>query len=386
MASNGTHPTFFADEMYHFLRDEHVVVEEYGQPELAQPSAPSSHPFRPLLPTTVAAPVITTPPAPVLKLETSPPMIMPGVLPGPVDDSQYSPVSDDDWYTASLDYDADTSSPGSDDAGDTPRTPVNNMAGSFTEYYFSQPGCLNNSVAAEFYAKHTGTDHLGPEMHPAAAPTSFSRPPTLYYHNQCRNRYEYGPDLSGADHDALMPPATMHGYGALVQQDLIFDAENRRASPGPTFTNDGLYDYMDTTSGYDGSVASGDEEGSTVAEETNAKPQEGDEYLLKARARGESYRQIKKQGRYTVAESTLRGRYRALVKSKSERVRRPEWTDQDAALLHQAVAKFIDELPIKRRAAKKIPWQKVAAWVKDNGGSYGFAPAACSRKWEQMIR
>jgi hypothetical protein len=61
---------------------------------------------------------------------------------------------------------------------------------------------------------------------------------------------------------------------------------------------------------------------------------ERDRYLLKKRAEGYSYREIKRMGKFREAESTLRGRVRVLTKDKSERVRRPEWNQQDVSIKH----------------------------------------------------
>lgn len=54
-----------------------------------------------------------------------------------------------------------------------------------------------------------------------------------------------------------------------------------------------------------------------------------DKYLLDMREKGFTYRDIKRQGRFHEAESTLRGRVRVLTKDKSERVRKPEWSEND---------------------------------------------------------
>lgn len=59
-----------------------------------------------------------------------------------------------------------------------------------------------------------------------------------------------------------------------------------------------------------------------------------DRYLLKMREKGFSYREIKRRGRFTEAESTLRGRVRVMTKHKSERVRKPVWTRNDVSQPH----------------------------------------------------
>lgn len=54
-----------------------------------------------------------------------------------------------------------------------------------------------------------------------------------------------------------------------------------------------------------------------------------DEFLVKSKLAGMSYRDIRRQGNFTEAESTLRGRFRTLTKDKMERVRRPMWEEND---------------------------------------------------------
>lgn len=54
-------------------------------------------------------------------------------------------------------------------------------------------------------------------------------------------------------------------------------------------------------------------------------------FLVESKLSGMTYREIRLQGGFTEAESTLRGRFRTLTKSKSQRVRRPEWQDKDVS-------------------------------------------------------
>jgi hypothetical protein len=56
-----------------------------------------------------------------------------------------------------------------------------------------------------------------------------------------------------------------------------------------------------------------------------------DEILMKCKAEGITYKEIKKRLRTKVAESTLRGRYRALTKPRKDRVRKPVWTENDVS-------------------------------------------------------
>lgn len=57
-----------------------------------------------------------------------------------------------------------------------------------------------------------------------------------------------------------------------------------------------------------------------------------DEDLIRLRQAGIPYRDIKVKGKFTEAESTLRGRFRTLTKDKDQRVRKPQWRNEDVGL------------------------------------------------------
>lgn len=54
-------------------------------------------------------------------------------------------------------------------------------------------------------------------------------------------------------------------------------------------------------------------------------------FLIECKRRGLSYKDIKRIGGFKEAESTLRGRFRTLTKSKEQRVRKPKWQDKDVS-------------------------------------------------------
>ena len=56
-----------------------------------------------------------------------------------------------------------------------------------------------------------------------------------------------------------------------------------------------------------------------------------DEFLVRSKLAGMSYRDIRIKGNFTEAESTLRGRFRTLTKRKEQRVRRPQWHEKDVS-------------------------------------------------------
>ena len=53
--------------------------------------------------------------------------------------------------------------------------------------------------------------------------------------------------------------------------------------------------------------------------------------LIDWKRRGLSYKDIKRIGGFKEAESTLRGRFRTLTKTKEQRVRKPKWTERDVS-------------------------------------------------------
>lgn len=57
-----------------------------------------------------------------------------------------------------------------------------------------------------------------------------------------------------------------------------------------------------------------------------------DVFLIQAKLAGKSYKQIRLEGGFREAESTLRGRYRNLTKKRHDRVRRPTWGDNDVCV------------------------------------------------------
>lgn len=56
-----------------------------------------------------------------------------------------------------------------------------------------------------------------------------------------------------------------------------------------------------------------------------------DDFLVKSKLAGMTYKEIRRKGGFTEAESTLRGRFRTLTKNKEARVRKPEWSDIDVS-------------------------------------------------------
>jgi hypothetical protein len=82
------------------------------------------------------------------------------------------------------------------------------------------------------------------------------------------------------------------------------------------------------------SAAGGGPSGAAAASNAALPPRsEKDEYLVQSKLAGMTYKEIRKQGSFTEAESTLRGRFRTLTKPKEARVRKPEFQEIDVSAL-----------------------------------------------------
>ncbi|PWY89309.1 hypothetical protein BO70DRAFT_426931 [Aspergillus heteromorphus CBS 117.55] len=115
-------------------------------------------------------------------------------------------------------------------------------------------------------------------------------------------------------------------------------------------------------------------------------------FLINCKLRGMSYKEIKQFGGFKEAESTLRGRFRTLTKTKEQRVRKPHWHEKDIQLLCEAVAACSETgkqptgyasycRPRSVMLPPKVSWKKVAQYISANGGSYHFGNATCKKKW-----
>ncbi|EPE10805.1 hypothetical protein F503_05900 [Ophiostoma piceae UAMH 11346] len=87
-----------------------------------------------------------------------------------------------------------------------------------------------------------------------------------------------------------------------------------------------------------------------------------DRVLLQLKREGYTYREIREKGNFTEAESTLRGRYRTLTKTKQERVRKPTWTEKDDRLLVEAVNFMGRGRPMGQF---KVAWKAVSERIRD---------------------
>ncbi|KUI59968.1 hypothetical protein VP1G_07200 [Cytospora mali] len=102
-----------------------------------------------------------------------------------------------------------------------------------------------------------------------------------------------------------------------------------------------------------------------------------DEFLVNSRRNGMRYSQIRTLGNFKEAESTLRGRFRTLIKPKEARVRHPQWQEIDDKLLKEAVPKLA-------KTVDNISWRAVAEYIFNNGGTYQFGYTTCHKRWDYL--
>ncbi|KNG83661.1 hypothetical protein ANOM_007333 [Aspergillus nomiae NRRL 13137] len=133
--------------------------------------------------------------------------------------------------------------------------------------------------------------------------------------------------------------------------------------------------------------------GQRASKQTACHSNGRDEFLVECKLRGLSYKDIKRIGGFKEAESTLRGRFRTLTKSKEQRVRKPQWQEKDISLLCQAVKACMEDNKQARSGngpscqssatsqPPKVSWKRVAQYIWLHGGSYHFGNATCKKKW-----
>jgi hypothetical protein len=88
-----------------------------------------------------------------------------------------------------------------------------------------------------------------------------------------------------------------------------------------------------SSTGGGGSSSRGAAAAAVYARHRHRHRSEKDEYLVQSKLRGMTYKEIRKQGGFTEAESTLRGRFRTLTKPKEQRVRKPEFQEVDVSFV-----------------------------------------------------
>ncbi|EGD96005.1 hypothetical protein TESG_03466 [Trichophyton tonsurans CBS 112818] len=268
---------------------------------------------------------------------------------------------------------------------------------------------------AEFYPyydqnmSYPSIPYVGPQSHPWTAipyptvtsiPTQYPSSPWDANNDSYSNGYGFYCGPNSPFSSAVSSTATPDG------PDLPLTTKNPETLV--TAENDMYLDGTDlesTSEGYSRASSNADTDADgrytpTGGEDEQAKNRacrsysqrndERDAFLIECKLAGMSYKEIKAKGKFTVAESTLRGRFRSLTKRKELRVRKPGWQDSDLKLLCEAVKRFAepqsvsvigDELP-----PPKISWKQVGEYIWKKGGSYHFGNATCKKKWAELQR
>jgi hypothetical protein len=126
--------------------------------------------------------------------------------------------------------------------------------------------------------------------------------------------------------------------------------------------------------------------------------EEMDKFLVQSKLDGMSYKEIRRKGGFSEAESTLRGRFRTLTKKKDERVRKPEWDENDVRYYMITTVNYTNrysQIRLLKKAVRKLsqgtdpakmktPWKLVADYIFEHGGSYHFGNATCRKRWDQL--
>lgn len=319
MVNTLTPPSFFAEEMWHY---EQPRAEGILQLPLVEPTSAHSYPFRPLLSTAGASLLTTMPPDALIKTESAA-LTMPGILDGPVDQTQYEPVGEREWLHAAIDYDA--TSPDSL-ASTSPLTPSADFSGPFTEHFLANRQHQNNTVATSFLAQHQ-------DIKPLSQPPHWSSVPTGYY-----------PPRDGTQ---LLQNVFDHNAHRIIEPGMVTASEPlHHPQPMRRYAPPGAFQWADSTPSYSGAdcaVSAEYEESVQGTEKCEAvesdqdvsvKPKKlsaSNQALIRMRNEGISYKEIRRRLNLREAESTLRGRVRMLTKDKSERVRKPTWSPDDAS-------------------------------------------------------
>lgn len=135
----------------------------------------------------------------------------------------------------------------------------------------------------------------------------------------------------------LPSPRTQNSMGTLDRSQPC-RAGNYEAVPTmfqgePKQSNPSKVDYPNNTNLPDGASRGIDKEGRCTRKQRSSRTRNRirDEFLVRSKLTGMSYRDIRIKGNFTEAESTLRGRFRTLTKRKEQRVRKPQWHEKDVS-------------------------------------------------------
>jgi len=359
--------------------------------------------LRPLQPTSQLPLWYNTPNAAPIKTESSIAWPGPEILPGRVDSSQYSDISFDDWMQSSVEYDA--SSPSSAATlSDGPFTPISSSNSSFLDVYVRGDHHLHNPVALDCIRKVESDPEMILHM-PPTGHAQFARHAPGAFLNPDTNASDWSHVVNN-----MATLQTQHAPSHDAEAASVYNSAPRFPSYSPSAVSeswaaegsssiDNLNASFHSTNTLSTSFSSRASDG--LCDETR------DELLVRKRHEGMKYGDIKRRYGFHEAESTLRGKYRALTTLPRDRVRKPSWTKKDVSrsltpgtfagtgtdtndkqlrLLRDAQTYFLVEEGYQHKAKsyRKVPWKKVADWMLEHGASYAFGPGTCARKASEL--
>lgn len=308
--------SFFADEYYNYRAEEATLYNprQAVQPQdiisrsvgsLDLPCAPTSLPSMAsnVTASQTVAPRVDVPIMPLVHTN--------------VDTKMFEPVEPEHWQRASLDFsggndlDALATSPSSTiDASYGPHTPQDNSG--FPEATLRR---ISHDLSSSFGS--SGTDMFeenGPDMKfPSFSDVGSANSAQFVNHT--------------TEYAGLPFPGS--SFGGL--RDLPLNEGPFRDIDGlpPTFPTIAPDSEEHDGGGVSHSAPKAKRRRSSERERETVLRERRDQYLLDRREEGYTYKDIKVMGNFSEAESTLRGRVRVLTKDRSERVRRPVWTESD---------------------------------------------------------
>lgn len=245
-----------------------------------------------------------------------------------VDTTQFEAVPREAWRKASLDSSTDD-----DEFATSPASTSNTSYGPFTPH--------DDHGFTDFAYRRLSSDHLSSSLETTGT--------SMFGDLGCDVSFSSVDDLSSSVGSQFSSQASH--YGGLPFQGSHF-GELRAPGINDLPLNQGPFRGIDGLPPSSPAVApgSGECDGSGTsraitktkrrrssekqaeAEAEAISRDEKDQYLLDMREEGYTYKEIKAMGHFTEAESTLRGRVRVLTKDRSERVRKPVWTDRDVRI------------------------------------------------------
>lgn len=257
-----------------------------------------------------------------------------------VDTAQFQPVNGDDWKRVSIfDFgtdDEDALSPTSTEAtSHGPYTPagLDSDAGfpEVTMRRFSHNlGSSFGSNASDMFKQMHNNYDLN-SMHGAnESRRAFETPFTNTYYG-AQYGEDHGRTFVAGNMVGGLPGRDIVDNNQLLMSQVSFRDVDGRPSNAPLALpqHEERHSISSRCTSSSGDSNSSDEDNETEAVHRRRR----DRYLLKMREQGFTYKEIKRRGRFEEAESTLRGRVRVLTKDKSERVRKPEWNENDVSEL-----------------------------------------------------